>query len=343
MNKMGRKSLSKLVTPFFALTGVLVILLSAGTFWKDGLISIQDELRFRKRVSFLSPVHYSIQSVSVGEGFKPFDFSYCDNIFLDVGSNVGVQIRKLFEPEKYRSAPFIEVFDKLFPGHKASNKRSCGIGFEANPNHAQRHRDIESAYSRKGWKMHIYSPVAVSNEDDFLDFYIDPISTKVGERVNSEVEKIRRFGAASSVIPKVYRKKGKVMGVQTANIFADDEKVTAKSFGEKRLNSVLVKAVDLSRVLKPICHAKLSRNITIIMKMDIEQSEYIVLPKLLMDGTLCCIDNLFIEWHSWQLKKEEYLKEFERVFSRMLADNKNATRLHDLDDESFAYDGMPLP
>jgi len=262
---------------------------------------------------------------------------------LDVGSNVGVQIRKLFEPEKYRSAPFTEVFDRLFPGHQASHKKSCGIGFEANPNHAQRHRDIESAYSRKGWKMRIYSPVAVSNEDGFLDFYIDPISVKVGETVNLENEEIRSFGAGSSVIPKVYRKKGKDMGVQTANIFTKDEKVRSKSFGEKRLNSVRIKALDLSRVLKPICHARQSRNITTIMKMDIELSEYIVLPKLLMDGTLCCIDNLFIEWHSWQLKKEQYLKEFERVFSRMVADNKNCTSLHDLDDETFAYDGMSLP
>jgi len=92
MNKMGHKKFQKLVTPFFAFTGFLV-LLSAGTFWKDRLVSIQDELPFCKRVSFQSPAHYSVQSVNVGEGFKPFDSSECDNIFLDIGSNVGVQIR----------------------------------------------------------------------------------------------------------------------------------------------------------------------------------------------------------------------------------------------------------
>ena len=36
----------------------------------------------------------------------------------------------------------------------------------------------------------------------------------------------------------------------------------------------------------------------IIMKMDIEGSEYKVLPKMIKDNTIQYIDELIIEWHS---------------------------------------------
>lgn len=39
----------------------------------------------------------------------------------------------------------------------------------------------------------------------------------------------------------------------------------------------------------------------IVLKMDIEGSEYTVLPKMIEDGTIKYVDNLIIEWHDWQL------------------------------------------
>lgn len=38
----------------------------------------------------------------------------------------------------------------------------------------------------------------------------------------------------------------------------------------------------------------------IILKMDIEGSEYKVLPKMIEDGSIKFINNLIIEWHNWQ-------------------------------------------
>ena len=34
--------------------------------------------------------------------------------YLDVGSNIGVQVRKLFEPELYHAKEMITLFDELF-------------------------------------------------------------------------------------------------------------------------------------------------------------------------------------------------------------------------------------
>ena len=38
----------------------------------------------------------------------------CYHVYIDVGTNVGIQIRKLFEPEKYPDANVHQVFDIKF-------------------------------------------------------------------------------------------------------------------------------------------------------------------------------------------------------------------------------------
>ena len=62
----------------------------------------------------------------------------CYHVYLDVGSNVGVQVRKLFEPSLYPKAPFVTVFDKEFGPVEARKKSVCAVGFEPNPHHTKR-------------------------------------------------------------------------------------------------------------------------------------------------------------------------------------------------------------
>ena len=40
----------------------------------------------------------------------------CYHVYLDVGSNVGVQVRKLFQPEDYPRAKVLPVFEDFFGG-----------------------------------------------------------------------------------------------------------------------------------------------------------------------------------------------------------------------------------
>ena len=70
----------------------------------------------------------------------------CYHVYLDVGSNIGIQVRKLYEPEKYPDAPFIRLFEDYFGNmthrrqqnnHWAAADTVCAVGFEPNPHHTK--------------------------------------------------------------------------------------------------------------------------------------------------------------------------------------------------------------
>ena len=63
----------------------------------------------------------------------------CEHVYLDVGSNIGVQIRKLFEPQKYPGAAVHQLFESSFGAASGGSRcRVCAIGFEPNPRHRTR-------------------------------------------------------------------------------------------------------------------------------------------------------------------------------------------------------------
>ena len=51
----------------------------------------------------------------------------CFNVYLDFGSNVGIQVRKLFEPELYPMSPVLVFFDSLFGPAEARRENACGF------------------------------------------------------------------------------------------------------------------------------------------------------------------------------------------------------------------------
>ena len=86
---------------------------------------------------------------AVNELFAAFD---CSSVYLDVGSNIGVQIRKLYEPHKYPNSEgltaFSEEFGPISEEYRDGSwrKRRCGvcaIGFEPNPSHASRLDELQ--------------------------------------------------------------------------------------------------------------------------------------------------------------------------------------------------------
>ena len=60
----------------------------------------------------------------------------CHHVYLDVGSNIGVQVQKLYEPKKYPEAPIHSIFNesfgnlderrKYYPGNLSF---VCAVGF----------------------------------------------------------------------------------------------------------------------------------------------------------------------------------------------------------------------
>lgn len=96
----------------------------------------------------------------------------CYHIFLDVGANIGVHSRFLFEPDKYPDAERAHgIFDSEFGDSRARDNRDmCAFAFEPNPKHASRHQALEEAYKQQGWRYH-YIAAAVSNAEGNITFY----------------------------------------------------------------------------------------------------------------------------------------------------------------------------
>jgi hypothetical protein len=80
------------------------------------------------------------------------------------------------------------------------------------------------------------------------------------------------------------------------------------------------------------------------MKIDIEGSEYDVLPDLLSSGALCNnIDFVFGEFHN-DIHGRWRKRDFESAFFIMLDSARQCnTTFEKIDDESYLLDGLPLP
>ena len=100
---------------------------------------------------------------------------HCEKIFLDLGANIGVTVKKLFEPHKYPESTTLPYFGKTFGDQwlrqsmERFPNRLCALGFEPNPKHQKRLKDLEIEYSDKNWNVHFFSE-AVSNVDGKVTF-----------------------------------------------------------------------------------------------------------------------------------------------------------------------------
>ena len=72
----------------------------------------------------------------------------CTAAYLDVGTNIGVQLRKLFEPHRFEGAPVLPVFSAAFGEDRC---RVCAVGIEPNPRHARRLDVLESKLTAAGF------------------------------------------------------------------------------------------------------------------------------------------------------------------------------------------------
>ena len=94
----------------------------------------------------------------------------CRFVYLDFGTNKGVQIRKLYEPWLYPKAPILRFYNKLF-GKDYHRSDICAFGFEANPRHMKRLRHIEEAYKNNGLNLSIFNYAVSNRSDDNITVY----------------------------------------------------------------------------------------------------------------------------------------------------------------------------
>ncbi|CAF1234124.1 unnamed protein product [Didymodactylos carnosus] len=92
----------------------------------------------------------------------------CRYIYIDLGTNIGIQIRKLYEPKLYPNSPVLPLFQKIFGNHSA---QVCSVGFEANPIHTAYLKKFEKYCWQRNWKVKIYTSTAVSTIDGNVTFF----------------------------------------------------------------------------------------------------------------------------------------------------------------------------
>ena len=244
--------------------------------------------------------------------------SGCKFLFLDVGSNRGTHIRKLFEPHLYKTAPYLKIFKAMFGNASFRSQPSsvtglCAIGIEPNPRWDPRFTQIEKAYQTMGWKVK-WLRKGASNRATNITFWGDADGNTTDYGFSSTF----RAGKTHVWVP---------VPVQTL-VFAE-----------------LLEKIDLI-----IPESKK------LIKMDIEGSEYEVLEQMLEKQLLCKtrIDTLSIEWHLSKLMKKykvkfdpETIQKYQRIEQRLRKGDScseaEPTKVIELDDESFSLDGKPLP
>ena len=244
----------------------------------------------------------------------------CTHVYIDLGSNLGVQVRKLYEPAKFPGAPALQMFDDHFGPSPARNGAVCAFGFEANPKHAPRLRALEACYNSRHWRTTFFAPAAVSTRTGPLELQFED---------GSEYE---YWGAS----------------------------VVAGAKGPNGLSqSVMVPAVALSRFIldevvgRSLPHHDATTGVVprVLMKMDIEGSEYEVLPELMSTGALCHVDTVVLEWHP-EVASNNAVAAMEPVLrwldGAVTAHDGSTTRcvaptVSAVDDESYLHDGQAAP
>ena len=103
----------------------------------------------------------------------------CVRVYVDFGSNVGTQVRKIYEPHMFESYeeyacpkpcnPSEPLFRSVF-GEKRGDV--CSFGFEASPRHTQRLLELEKAYLRTGRRVTFFTETAVTTDGSNVSFYI---------------------------------------------------------------------------------------------------------------------------------------------------------------------------
>jgi hypothetical protein len=186
----------------------------------------------------------------------------CFHIYFDFGTNIGIQIRKLFEPELYPSAPILGPYEEYF-GPAAERRipgAVCAFGVEPNPKHVPKLDAIEKSYNAQGWKTRIFHPAGVGAFAGWLLFESD----------------------------------GAMQNMEWASRLLPGKDVTGDTPGAVRV----LDAADLVR--RVLCAsgtppAGITRRRKVAMKVDVEGMDGEVIAAMLRRGVLCHVDYLFVE------------------------------------------------
>ena len=254
----------------------------------------------------------------------------CYHIFLDVGSNIGMHVRFLFEPHKYEQATIARSFFKKHFGPELirDNRDFCIFSWEPNPSQFARHVEMKHAYDAMGWRYYPFHG-GVSDTPGNLTFY------HIGDETGF------------TMLQSSCRKR------------CDPEYVPVY-----RLSQFIATEIH-NRIIPQSPYALHYENgPRVVMKMDIEMMEWIVFPDLLDTGVLCRdMNGMMGEFHlhshwffypitfehsrlgdNYTIQTWENASVIQRQYLSKIDKDPNCTiDLLLKDDESHRTDGMPWP
>ena len=210
-----------------------------------------------------------------------FERTNCEHAYLDMGTNYGVQLRKLYEPSLYPRSPMIRgAFRSVFGPPPWCNV--CAIGFEPNPKHSSRLRDLQGNLTAAGAPLHIFH-AAVSDSLTTLPFKAEGGEAPWARKLHLNAA---LMGGAS-----MYTKSARKSNSGAAHSDGSSDGI------------VTVRTIDLARVVHRVNtllerrHGGSRGSSRILMKLDIEGDEPKMLLHLVRTQAACLIDQIMVEWH----------------------------------------------
>jgi len=249
----------------------------------------------------------------------------CVNIFVDAGANIGVHTRFLFEPARYPRSEYTKIFSRAFGASNDTAHLTCSLGFEPNPRHVKRHEQLQRAYEQMGWRYSFFPFALGTNTSEELVFYENALI------------------AAGA--------KNEYWGFSRTSRMHENQ------------TEVRVPSVSFETVLAQIGKRRLpsdQHHPCVVVKMDIESSEFAVVPQVMMTGSLCRVVNyISVEWHErfapiryhpnqhLALQTHHQAHHAKSLLKATMADGGYAggclTSMVEIDDETYIHDGVPLP
>ena len=111
----------------------------------------------------------------------------CYHVFVDVGANIGLHARYLFEPQHYPLSTYVTAFGRLLgPPRQRNLSEVCAFVVEPNPAHARRLRKLEASYQNCGWRLQ-HLPLGASDRAGEMRFYPNAEAPKANIRTHSPV------------------------------------------------------------------------------------------------------------------------------------------------------------
>ncbi len=228
----------------------------------------------------------------------------CRHVYLDLGANIGVHNRFLFQPKLYPDTSMRSAFDESFgsadlralPSHESG---ICAFAFEANPFHAARLKAMEECYLARGHRLKVFAPNAVSDdtlESLFFQKLKHDNAVMWGGKVRSRHEinaELQNYLIKHNLTEKMDQM---AQNPETLYSLLPD-------------NYTKVMAIDIAAFinqhLKDRVYDRSSGIGTVMAKLDIEGTEFHVLPHMEKSGVLCkgIIDRIATEFHPWLYHK----------------------------------------